>query len=245
MDLNEQYRHWLHRRRPDLVRYERGEDVPMDAEVASLGRDKDSHRGIGKRSALRELAASGVNQAYLEEIAQLIDLDYLELDYPVTATDLAPLQSLTKLTTLKLDSPRNIADFTPLLTLPKLRRLFISNAKHLHALDWLKPLKDQLVALGVEGSMYTVQPIDSLVPLEGFALEALFLTNTRLEDQDLSPIATMPNIRLLGTGINAPRAQFFALRDAKPGLECQWFDEKAWGSFRDPRPLRAATARPR
>jgi hypothetical protein len=80
------------------------------------------------------------------------------------------------------------------------------------------------------------QPLDSLAPLEGFALEALFLTNTRLADQDLSAIATMPNIRFLGTGINAPRAQFFALRDAKPELECQWFDERVWADFRDPKP---------
>ena len=236
MDLNAHYRAWLHVRRPNLPHFTRGEDVPTDATYASLGRDKASHKGIGRRSALKELAANGANQAFLDEIAGLTGLEYLALGWPLTATDLAPLRRLSGLRHLVIDSPRNIADFTPLLDLPRLERLFIENAKHLHELDWLRPLGDRLVALGIEGSLWTAQPIASLAPLEGFALEALFLTNTRLADQDLSPIATMPNLRFLGSGINAPRAQFFALRDARPGLECAWFDEAGWEGFNDPKP---------
>src|SRR3990170_6794808 len=236
MDLNEHHRAWLHIRRPDLPHFMSGEAVPMDAAYASLGRDKASHKGIGQRAALRELSAQGVNQLFLEEIACLAGLEYLDVGWPVTATDLAPLRELKNLRHLVINSPRSIADFTPLTGLPKLERLFIENARHLHSLDWLRPLKDRLVALGIEGSLYTPQPIDSLATLEGFALEALFLTNTRLADQDLSPIATMPNIRFLGTAINAPRAQFFALRDAKPELECTWFDERLWADFKDPKP---------
>lgn len=236
MDLNEHHRAWLHIRRPDLPHFTRGKDVPPDATYASLAREKASHQGIARRTALRELSAHGVNQPFLEEIACLTGLEYLDLGWPVTATDLAPLRALTNLRHLVINSPRHIADFSPLLDLPKLERLFIENAKHLRSLDWLRPLKDRLVALGIEGSMYTPQPIDSLAPLEGFALEALFLTKTKLADQDLSPIATMPNIRFLGSGINAPRAQFFALRDAKPGLQCSWFNERAWANSGDPRP---------
>lgn len=239
MDLNEHYRHWMHLRRPDVPAFMSAADLPMDVQFAHVGRDKASHRGIGLRTELRELAAGAPNQDYLEEIGSLEKLEYLDLGWPVTATDLAPLGKLTKLRTLRIDSPRAIADFTAITALPRLERLFISNAKHLRTLDFLRPLKDQLIALGVEGSMYTVQTIASLAPLKGFALEALFLTNTKLEEQDLSPIATMPNIHFLGTGINAPRKQFFALRDAKPDLACQWLDEEAWGSFKDPKPPRA------
>ena len=102
----------------------------------------------------------------------------------------------------------------------------------------MRPLKDRLRVLGIEGSIWTKQTIESLAPLEGFAIEALFLTSTRLFDQDLAPVATMPNIRLFWTAINAPRAQFFALRKAKPKLECSWCDPASWGGFKDPRPPR-------
>jgi hypothetical protein len=236
MDLNEHYRAWLHLRRPNLPHYTNGEDVPMEARYASLGRDKASHRGIGERKALTELAAAAVNQDFLEEIARLAGLEYLHLGWPVTAADLAPLRALTNLRHLVIDSPRFIADFTPILDLPRLERLFIENAKHLASLDWLRPLKDRLIALGIEGSLYTAQAIPTIAPLEGFALEALFLTNTRIGDQDLSPIATMPNLRFLGTALNAPKAQFMALRAAKPELQCQWFDEAIWTGFKDPKP---------
>ena len=239
MDLNEHYRDWLHRRRPGLECYEDAAAVPDSATHAVVVRQKASHRGIGGKTALRELIATAANQEFLDELSGLEELTYLELGWPVTAQTLEPLEALRNLRTLKIDSPRNIRDFTVLTRLPRLDRLFISNAKHLETLDWLRPLKSQLRALGVEGSMYTAQRIASLKPLEGFALEALFLTNTKLGDQDLSPIATMPNIRFLGTGINAPRAQFFALRDAKPDLQCGWFDPAHWGDFRDPKPPRA------
>src|SRR5688500_11819141 len=131
MDLNEHYRAWLHLRRPDLPHFCSAEDVPMGARYASLGRDKASHRGIGTPTALTELVAAAANQDFLEEIAGLTGLEYLELGWPVTATDLAPLRALTNLRHLVINSPRGIADFTPIPALPQLERLFIENAKHL------------------------------------------------------------------------------------------------------------------
>ena len=237
------YRQWLHVRRPDLPFFWNGAEVPPDQTCARVRRKGASHSGIGGKKALRELVAGAADQAFLDEIAELTDLEYLELEWPLTAMDLAPLRSLAKLRTLRIDSPRGIADFSPLLDLPLLDRLFIENAKHLHALDWLRPLKDRLVALGIEGSIRTPQRIASLAPLSGFALEALFLTSTRLDDQDLSPLATMPNLQILETGLNAPRRQFLALRESKPGLECRWFDETAWDGFRDPHPPRTGKSR--
>lgn len=240
VDRNGYYRDWLHVRRPGLEQYGSAAEIPDEATYAGLARSKTSHRGIGEKTKLRELVAGAANQDYLEQIASLEDLEYLELGWPVTASDLAPIASLRNLRTLKIDTPRAIADFTPILALPKLDRLFITNARHMHSLDWLRPLKDRLLALGIEGSTWTTQTIPSLAPLEGFALEGLFLTGTELLDQKLAPIATMPRIRFLGSALNAPRREFFALRDQKPDLECQWFDEAAWHSFKDPTPPRSA-----
>ena len=236
MTLNELYRSTLQLRRGDLQHYQTSADIPMETDIAALKREKNSHRGIASRRSLRELVAHAVNQDFLDEIAQLNGLTYLELGWPITAMDLAPLRALHNLTHLSIDTPRNIADFTPLVDLPKLERLFITNAKHLRDIDWLHPLRDRLVALGIEGSMWTVQRLSTLTPLNNFALEALFLTNTQVDDQDLTPLASMPRLRFLGTAINAPRAQFMALKAARPGLECQWFDESAWGAFKDPKP---------
>lgn len=200
----------------------------MDVDAARMGRAKESHRGIGRRFALRELTVSNLNQDYLDEIARLTDLEHLELGYPMTATDLSPLTALTKLRSLSLDSPRAVTDFTALLQLPSLERLLIENARHLTNLEWLRPMKRQLRVLGIEGSLDTKQRIPSLKPLGGFSLEALFLTSTKLDDRDLSPIATMPNILFLGTAANAPQSEYEALHAAKPVLECTWFRPEMW-----------------
>ncbi|MFD1344477.1 hypothetical protein [Litorisediminicola beolgyonensis] len=237
-ELNERYRVWLHKLRPDMVWYERAADIPDGADCIGIGREGKSYRGLGEAQSLRKLVTEKVDQPMLEEIARLKQLDYLELGWPVMARDLAPLAELENLTVLKIEGPRHLADFTPVCALPALTHLFLSSAKHMTGLDWLLPLKDRLVALGVEGSMWTKHPIPSLAPLEGFALEALFLTGTTLEDQDLSPLATMPNLEIFGTALNAPKAQFMALKAEKPELECNWFDEDSWAGVRDPRPRR-------
>ena len=234
--LNAHYRFWLQNRRPDCGSYECGEDIPLDASCARLFRKKTSHRGIERRTELRELEAEAVNQDFLEHLASLHRLEYLALEYPVTATDLSPLAKLTELRTLKINSPRNIADFTPLLALPKLERLFIENAKHLTKLDWLRPLANRLKVLGIEGSMWDAQKIPTLAPLDGFALEALFLTNTKLEDQSFAPLRSMTSLKFLGTALNAPRAEFEALQAALPELHCDWFAPEMWANFKDPRP---------
>jgi hypothetical protein len=203
----------------------RAEDIPLDAEFAVLGREKNSHRGIGKRKALRTLVAGAVNQEFLDEICELGDLQHLELGWPVTATELGGLRRLANLHVLKIDSPRNVTDFTPILDLPALRSLFIENAKHLKSLDWLAPLKDRLRSLGIEGSIWTMQPIPSLKPLAGFGFEALFLTSVRLKDKDLTPLAACPNLKLLSCARFAPKANFEALEALRPDIQCTWFDQ--------------------
>lgn len=232
--LREKYYPYITSIWPVADRFEDAARIPKDAKAVQLRRVKKSHRGIAKVTGLEGLVAEAADQAFLEEICELDNLRYLYLGWPTTAKDLAPLTRLEKLRFLKIDSPRNIADFTSLTQLPRLEALFIENAKHLAALDWLAPLAGQLKVLGIEGSLDTNQKIESLAPLAGFDLEALFLTSTRIADQDLTPLHGMTNLRYLRTAINAPRAQFEALHAALPECECQWFDPAAWKEFRDP-----------
>ena len=94
-------------------------DIPPGAERAWLKRTKASHRGISGHRSLRHLIATAVDQDFLDEIGTLDGLERLELEWPVTASDLSPLRRLTVLRHLSIDSPRNVTDFTPLLELPE------------------------------------------------------------------------------------------------------------------------------
>lgn len=204
---------------------ERAADIPRDATMAGLGRDKASHRGIADRRRLTTLLTAAVNQDFLDEICALEALEYLWLGWPVTAHDLSGLSRLKRLRFLKIDSPRSVTDFGPIAALPALERLFVENAKHMQGLDWLAPLGPRLRTLGIEGSMWTMQKLPGLAPLAGFVMEALFLTSVQLRDKDLTPLAACPNLDYLSCARFAPKKSFEALKALRPDIECTWFDQ--------------------
>ncbi len=199
-------------------------EVPEGAQVATLYREKNSHRGIGSRTEIVKLCAKQVNQVFLDEIGQLTRLEYLDIE-TITAEDLSPIASLENLKTLKLDSVRKASDFSPLLQLSNLDRLFIQHAKHLNSAELFSEA-NHLISLGLEGSMWTAQVIDSLAPLKGLKkLEALFFTNVRLKDKSLSYLAGIPNLKVLECARFAPKIEFVKLRKLMPELECHWCDD--------------------
>ena len=203
--------------------------IAPEAEIGVHHRERNSFRGISTRRKLRVLTTSAVNQDFLDEICQLDKLEHLELGWPVTADTLDGLARLTKLHTLRIDSPRNITDFTPLLKLPHLTRLDIENAKHLHDLRWMRPFKERLVKLCLDGSINTTQKLASLDPLDGFVFEELWLTNVSVADKDLSPLITCRNLKTLRCAKSVSTFEgFMALADARPDMACQWFDPDAW-----------------
>lgn len=216
MRPNEYFRYWLHSHCPDCKVYQCVGDIPPNVDCARLPSKRASSCKILTQSKLRLLEAQAVDQKCLEDLCNFVGLEYLALEYPLMARDLTPLTALNELRVLKINSPRNVSDFTPLLALQKLERLFIKNAKHIVDIEWLRPMKGQLRVLGIEGGMYTPQPILTLRPLEGFALEALFLANTRLVEKSFASLQAMSSLRYLSTARNVPRAEFEALHIALP-----------------------------
>jgi hypothetical protein len=199
-------------------------DIPFDCSCISFYRERNSHRGISAHTQIRKLSAKQVNQEFLEEICELKDLKYLEME-TVTAETLELLQRLSHLKTLKLNSVRRASDFGALLKLPSLTKLFIQNAKLLNSLDPFSSAH-QMISLGFEGGMWSPQKILSLRPLGKLAsLEALFLTSVRLSDKDLSYLATIPNLKVLECARFAPKTEFEKLRRLMPDLHCHWCDK--------------------
>lgn len=231
MSPDEYFRFWLRSHRPHCASHTDADAIPVEADCARVQREGRSHTGISRRPNLRLLEAQAVNQAFLDELATLHQLEYLALEAPVTAANLDPLSNLTGLRILKITSPREVRDFSPILALPNLERLFIENAKHMSDLNWLRPLSGRLRVLGIEGGMYTAQRIPTLRPLEEFALDALFLTNTVLGDKSFAPLHGMTGLIFLGTSRNAPRTEFEALHEALPQLYCDWFQPAMWGGL--------------
>ena len=170
-----------------------------------------------------------VKQDRLEEICEMSSLEELSLEWPTLATSLDCLKRLPNLRKLRIDSPRKITDFTPVARLPHLTHLDIENAKHLADLRWIRPLKDRLIKLNLDGSINTTQKLESLDPLDGFAFKELWLTNVSVADKDLSPLITCRNLKLLRCAKAVSTFEgFMALADARPDMACDWFSPEMW-----------------
>ncbi|AKM10753.1 hypothetical protein [Croceicoccus naphthovorans] len=203
--------------------------IGPESDMGVHHREKNSFRGISTRKKLRFLTASAVNQDFFDEICELDQLEELRLEWPVTAETIEGLARLKNLKKLRLDSPRNITDFTPLTRMPRLTHLDIENAKHLYDLRWIRPLKDRLVKLNLDGSINTTQKLESLDPLDGFAFEELWLVTTTVKDKDLSPLITCRNLKKLRCAKSVSTFEgFMALADARPDIACDWFSPEHW-----------------
>lgn len=212
--------------------YQQASEIPVDATKAWIGRQKLNYRGISGRQKLKHLISGYVDQAFLDEIGRLADLERLELEWPMVAKDLAPLRDLKKLTFLSIDSPRNISDFLPLLDLPALRTLIITDAKKMADLHWLSEAH-HLEVIGIEGGTWSPYRIPSLAPLAGLrSLRAFFGVSTKLADKNLQPLADCPSLQYLRIACVAPQAQFDQLQTAMPNLVCHWFRSEMWTAIR-------------
>lgn len=203
-------------------------EIPEGATSAELHRVGKSHAGIAARTELTELAAVAADQNFMDEIGELSNLERLDLRFPMRAPDLSPLTKLKKLRTLRLDGCSKVVDFSPIAMLPALSNLQIENAQHLYDIEWIRPLKDRLFVLGIEGSVSKDQRIASFAPLGGFAFEAIFTVSIMLKDRDLTPLETCPNLHLYEGTRCAPREHFERLEKTHPEMICAWFDWDRW-----------------
>jgi len=200
------------------------QNIKSDQTSVSFKRERYSHQGISAYKSIRNLVAVGVNQEFLNEISELSNLRYLDMEV-VTVDDLAPLKKLKQLKILKLYGIRKNVDISPLLLLKNLYSLFIENAKFVYSLDVFSEAH-HLKALGIEGSMYTKQKIESLKPLSNLqSLEALFMASVQLKDKNLSYLAQIPNLQVLDCARFAPKEKFDELRTLMPNLKCNWCDQ--------------------
>ncbi|HEX7813990.1 hypothetical protein [Dyella sp.] len=199
-------------------------DIPPGATDVVLLRIKRSHKGIAGQPQIRRLWAHNVDQAYLDEITPLRDLESLYMTR-VTATDLSALRDMPKLQSLSVIDATKLTTLDWLPRTPTLRALALENLKRIESVDALSSLP-QLRAVAIEGSMWTPMRIASLQPLAALhALEYVFLTNLRVADKSLEPLHGLKQLKALHCADFYNAAQFRKLALAQPRLRCDWFNK--------------------
>ena len=207
--------------------------VALETKELRFRREKNSHRGISRLTQLRSLIAFQVNQEFLEEICELPLLELLYVDQ-LSAADAQCLGRCQNLRHLILKGGTKISSLAWLHLLPPLDSLMLENFKRVTDLSIIGTLTS-LRALGLEGSMWTTQRVDSFRPIAELSnLEALFLANCRPARDGLEPLHLIPQLRYLEIAAFFPDADFLKLHSALPDLECDWFQQiERYGSIRN------------
>lgn len=162
--------------------------------------------------------ASKVNQELFDAATQVKGLDALKIKWS-SIQSVESAADCTALTVLDIGSSPSLTGLAHLSRLPNLKVLLIENVKEAQDLSFAADL-DGLVEFGASGSMWSEQKIDSLRPLGSLQeLQILWLMNSKVLNDGLAPLHTLPRLTTLHCAFNFRASEFAALRAAAPSLK--------------------------
>jgi hypothetical protein len=195
-----------------------GEDRPVIIADGQAFRLKEVRSGIRADRA----KVVGLRRADLDRLAALLQTKALAL-YDMQVEDLSPLRHIQGLEWLSLTWNTKVTSLAPLAALRGLRRLSISDTPKVRDLEPLGALTD-LAALNYSGGIWNRATAETLEPLAGLeSLEELVLTNIKVVEDGLRPLARCRNLRALELSNQFETAEYAYLSVALPGTACQHF----------------------
>jgi len=136
---------------------------------------------------------SGIKKIY--KIEKLRNLKHLHIGSSSQIESIEVLKKLKSLVTLELEQLNKISNFSVISELT------------------------QLEGLGIDGSIWTTQKIDSLKPIENLTyLKFLTTTNSRIIDKSFDPILKLNNLIRFNCSWNYPESEFEKLK-SMPNLK--------------------------
>ncbi|MBP6003623.1 MAG: hypothetical protein KA746_09340 [Pyrinomonadaceae bacterium] len=179
-------------------------------------------REIGRFLELQNLCCFDIDEKTLNYIGGCSNLSHLYIDGSKTRS-IEPLSGLRKLEYLGLERFSRIENLDFLKGHLRLKGLGITNFKNVHDISPLCRLSN-LEQLAVAGGIWTRMTVSSLKPLgELEGLKYLHLTNLKVEDRSLAPLANLRHLRTLEIANFFPMEEFAKLSGILGNVECVWF----------------------
>lgn len=194
-------------------------DIKEGQTELRLRRERKWQEGLRNFRQLKRLWCYGVNQEFLDEIADLENLETLCIE-KLTALDLSPLWKLTRLRILVIRGSTSIENLNWIGGLKSLRGLSLESCKKLTDIGPLAQLPD-LTAVGIEGGMWTPMRVKTLSPLSKLSsLEYLFMTNLRVNDGSLKPLHNLARLKVMQCANFFSKEEFCEMAKARPEVRC-------------------------
>ena len=130
--------------------------------------------------------------------------------YHVTGTTLEGIDGLGNTLSLAMEWANKVESLSPVFRMVWLKRLFVSDFPSLRSIEGIDSLQElhYLYLSGNRGSLHPALRLASLKPIARLAkLETLSVFNVKLEDDDVTPIASLSNLRDLTISSRFERKQ--------------------------------------
>ena len=154
---------------------------------------------------------SRVNQKMFDAACKMPNLKGMFIKWSGIKS-LDALRSAKKLRHLWLGSSSQVESIEVLGEMTSLRTLELQQLNKISDFSVLSKLTD-LKGLGLDGSMWTAQKIDTLKPLANLRkLKYLTLINTQLKDKSFDPLLNLTDLVYFQSSWNYPEAEFEKLK---------------------------------
>lgn len=160
---------------------------------------------------------SKVSQKIFDAVCRMPNLETLWIKWS-GIKDITRLPALKKLRHLHFGSSPEIENIEPLAAMTGLETLEIENFKKFSDFSVVAGLT-QLQGLGINGSIWATQDIDTLEPVRALQnLKLLTAFNSRIKDKSFGPILGLKNLVTFDCSWNHPESEFEKLK-SMPNLK--------------------------
>lgn len=237
------YWNWMraHKQVPDHItyfeEYQPSETLVLNItqlEISSYRQNKNIEQWCKELPNLEDVRylwfVSRVNQKVFDATCQMPNLEGMFIKWS-GVKNIDNLRSLKKLHHLHLGSSSQVENIDVIGELDSLITLDLQQLNQISNFSIVSKLTS-LEGLGIDGSIWTAQKIDTLKPLANLCnLKYLTLINTRLKDKSFDPILNLIELVRFESSWNYPEAEFEKLKllpKLKYGnVETSWRELKA------------------
>ncbi|MEM7188672.1 MAG: leucine-rich repeat domain-containing protein [Pseudomonadota bacterium] len=179
-----------------IVRLDEIEQLKADAVFIGSIR-QDEFNSLCPKLQTQHLVFADLRVADVSALTRVSDLRHLSITWSTKLSDIGPLAELTGLESLVLSDVKKVTDISPLAALSGLR------------------------ALVYEGGIWNKQTAETLEPLTALTrLEELQMTNLKVGQGGLRPLARLQSLRLMILPNQFPTEEFAYLAAHLPHVEC-------------------------
>ncbi|MEQ1776859.1 MAG: leucine-rich repeat domain-containing protein [Burkholderiales bacterium] len=164
----------------------------------------------------------GVSDKEFPKLANLLDVELLQF-YELRVSDLTPLSKINRLRHLTVRWNTKLTDLREIGRLSNLESLLLIDTPKVRDLSPLQNLVE-LRALEYSGGIWNRNVATTLEPISQLKkLEELELTNLRVEDGGLRPLAKCQNLQALGVSNQFDTEDYAFLSVVLPQVKCRAF----------------------